>query len=61
MIVIGEKINGTIPSVKKAIEEKNEEFIRNLAIKQVDAGADYIDVCASTAPEYEAETLRCAY
>ena len=57
MIVIGEKINGTIPSVKKAIEEKNEEFIRNLAIKQVDAGANYIDVCASTAPEYEAETL----
>ncbi|MEW9124466.1 MAG: methyltetrahydrofolate cobalamin methyltransferase [Thermotaleaceae bacterium] len=58
MIVIGEKINGTIPSVKKAIEEKNEEFIRNLAIKQADAGADYIDVCASTAPEVEAETLK---
>ncbi|MEW9122948.1 MAG: methyltetrahydrofolate cobalamin methyltransferase [Thermotaleaceae bacterium] len=58
MIVIGEKINGTIPSVKKAIEAKDEEFIRNLAIKQVDAGADYIDVCASTAPEFEVETLK---
>lgn len=58
MIIIGEKINGTIPSVKKAIEEKDEGFIRNLAIKQVDAGADYIDVCASTAPELEVETLK---
>ncbi|AKL96695.1 5-methyltetrahydrofolate--homocysteine methyltransferase MetH [Clostridium aceticum] len=58
MIIIGEKINGTIPSVKKAIESKDEEFIRNLALKQVDTGADYIDVCASTAPEFEVETLK---
>lgn len=57
MIIIGEKINGTIPSVKKAIEDKDEAFIRNLAIKQTEAGAHYLDVCASTAPEYEAETL----
>ncbi|SFR01104.1 methyltetrahydrofolate cobalamin methyltransferase [Desulfoscipio geothermicus] len=58
MIIIGEKINGTIPSVKKAIENKDEEHIRNLAVKQVEAGADYLDVCASTAPEIEAETLK---
>jgi len=58
MIIIGEKINGTIPSVKKAIEEKNEEFIRNLAIKQTEDGADYIDVCASTSPDIEVETLK---
>ncbi|WP_027363913.1 methyltetrahydrofolate cobalamin methyltransferase [Desulfotruncus alcoholivorax] len=58
MIIIGEKINGTIPSVKKAIAEKDEEFIRNLAVKQVEAGADYIDVCAGTAPEVEADTLK---
>ncbi len=58
MIIIGEKINGTIPGVKKAIQDKDEEFIRNLAINQVEAGADYIDICASTAPEIEAETLK---
>jgi len=58
LIIIGEKINGTIPSVKKAIENKDEEHIRNLAVKQVEAGADYLDVCASTAPEIEAETLK---
>ncbi|EGW40656.1 methyltetrahydrofolate cobalamin methyltransferase [Desulfosporosinus sp. OT] len=57
MIIIGEKINGTIPSVKKAIEEKDEEFIRRLAIRQAEAGADYLDVCASTAPDVEVDTL----
>jgi 5-methyltetrahydrofolate--homocysteine methyltransferase len=58
MIIIGEKINGTIPSVKKAIEGEDEDFIRNLAQKQAEAGADYIDVCASTAPDVEVETLK---
>lgn len=58
MIIIGEKINGTIPSVKKAIEDRDEGFIHNLAIKQAEAGADYIDVCAGTAPEVEVETLK---
>lgn len=58
MIIIGEKINGTIPSVKRAIEEKDEKFIGDLAAKQADAGADYIDVCAGTTPEIEVETLK---
>ena len=57
MIIIGEKINGTIPSVKRAIEERDEAFIRSLAIGQADAGADYIDVCASTSTEKELATL----
>jgi len=58
LIIIGEKINGTIPSVKRAIEEKDEAFIRSLAVRQADAGADYIDVCAGTSPEKELETLK---
>jgi 5-methyltetrahydrofolate corrinoid/iron sulfur protein methyltransferase len=57
LIIIGEKINGTIPGVKKAIEQKDEQYIRNLAVRQAEAGSDYIDVCASTAPELEADTL----
>lgn len=58
MIIIGEKLNGTIPAVKRAIEEKDSKFIRELAIKQADSGADYIDVCASTIPEIEVESLK---
>ena len=58
MIIIGEKINGSIPSTAKAIENKDEAFIRNLALRQTEMGADYIDVCAGTAPELERETLK---
>jgi 5-methyltetrahydrofolate--homocysteine methyltransferase len=58
MIIIGEKINGTIPSVEKAIQEKDEQLIRDLAVRQTEAGADYIDVCAGTIPDIEIETLK---
>lgn len=58
MVIIGEKINGTIPDVQKAIEERNENFIRDLARRQVEAGADYIDVCAGTTPDVEFEILK---
>jgi len=57
MIVIGEKINGAIPSVAKAIAERNADWIRNLAKIQADAGADFIDVCASVKDD-EVETMR---
>ena len=56
MIIIGEKINGSIPSVAKAIAEKNGEWIKDLAKKQTEAGATYIDVCASVEVG-EVETL----
>jgi len=56
MIVIGEKINGSIPSVAKAIAERDADWIRNLAKVQSEAGADYIDVCASV-KDNEVETL----
>ena len=53
MIIIGEKINGSIPSVKQAIEERNEELIRERALAQAAAGAAYIDCAPSTVPELE--------
>lgn len=58
MIIIGEKINGAIPSTGKAIAAKDSEFIRNLAIKQTEAGADFIDVCASVDDDIELETMK---
>lgn len=58
MIIIGEKINGVIPAVKKAIEERDADFIRDRAIQQTEAGAHYIDICAATVPEIEVETLK---
>jgi 5-methyltetrahydrofolate--homocysteine methyltransferase len=58
MIIIGEKINGAIPSVAEAISQRDSEFIENLAKTQADAGADFIDVCASTDISVELETMQ---
>ena len=58
MIIIGEKLNGSIPSTAKAIAEKNEDYIRDLAKKQSEAGAHFLDVCASVPEEGELEVLK---
>ena len=39
MIIIGEKINGSIPAVAQAIAERDAAFIRNRARRQEEAGA----------------------
>lgn len=57
MIIIGEKINGAIPSVATYIKERNAEAIAELARAQTDAGANYIDVCAGTSAEDEYDAL----
>ncbi len=56
MIIIAEKINGSIPSMGKAIAAKDEEYIKSVAKAQADSGADFIDVCASVEVG-EVETL----
>lgn len=48
MITIAEKINATIPSVKKIIEDRHEENLLELARSQAEAGANYIDVNVGT-------------
>jgi len=53
MIIIGEKINGTRKSVAQAIIDRDAGFIRDLALRQVEAGADYLDVNAGTHPDRE--------
>lgn len=58
MIIIAEKINGSIPSVAKAIEARDGDFIQNLAKAQSEVGSDFIDVCASVDPSIEFETLK---
>ncbi|MCL2136631.1 MAG: methyltetrahydrofolate cobalamin methyltransferase [Coriobacteriia bacterium] len=57
MIIIGEKINGFIPRTLQAINAKDAEYIKKVAIGQTENGANYIDICAGVAPEIEKETL----
>jgi 5-methyltetrahydrofolate--homocysteine methyltransferase len=57
MIIIGEKINGSIPSVGKAIAGRDAGFVRSLAERQAAAGASFIDVCASIPGPAELDAL----
>ena len=56
--VIGEKINGSIPAVADAIARRDAEFIKERARIQAEAGATYIDCCASVPEAEEVETLK---
>ena len=58
MIIIGEKINGSIPAVAEAIARRDAEFIQKCAIAQEQAGAAFLDCCASVPGEIEVETLK---
>lgn len=57
MIIIAEKINGSIPSCGKAIEARDAAYISNLAKAQADVGAAFID-CSASVNEGELETLK---
>ena len=55
MIVIGEKLNSSIPSVYAAIEKKDSRFVSDLAVKQEEAGAHFLDINAGMFVEAEEE------
>lgn len=57
MIIIGEKINGSIPSVAEAIANRDADLIKQRAIAQAECGATFIDCCASVPEAIEVETL----
>ena len=63
MIIIAERINGTIPSVKDIILDRDTQGLLGLAKGQADAGASYIDVNVSTgagSPEDEIQAMKWA-
>jgi 5-methyltetrahydrofolate corrinoid/iron sulfur protein methyltransferase len=57
MIIIGEKINGTRKKVGAAIRERDAEHIKQLALSQVEAGSNYLDVNAGTSPQREPDDM----
>ncbi|MCB8817433.1 dihydropteroate synthase [Desulfosporosinus shakirovi] len=44
MLIIGEKLNSSIPSVRQLINDKDSVAIQDLALRQAAAGADYLDL-----------------
>jgi len=57
MIIVGELINSTRKKIKESMEQKDAEYIRNLAVKQDEAGANFIDVNAGAFVFDELEKL----
>ncbi len=57
MIIIGEKINSTLKAVRPAMESFDTAAIQDLAKRQYDAGATYIDVNAGMFIDDEPERL----
>ena len=58
MILIAERINGMFIDVKQAIEEKNKKVIQDLAKRQTEAGATYLDVNVGTAAADQEGTIQ---
>lgn len=58
MIIIGEKLNSTLKSIRPAMESRDKEAIQDLALRQVKAGANFIDVNAGMFHENEPEILQ---
>ena len=58
MILIGERINGMFIDVKQAIADKDKQVIQDLAKKQTEAGATYLDVKVGAAAADQEGTMR---
>lgn len=57
MIIIGEKINGTRKQVGEAVAKRDADFIRDLALRQFQNGATYLDINAGGLPQREPEEM----
>jgi 5-methyltetrahydrofolate corrinoid/iron sulfur protein methyltransferase len=58
MILIAERINGMFTDVKQAIADKDKKVIQDLAKRQTDAGAAYLDVNVGTAAADQEGTIQ---
>jgi len=58
MITIGERINGMFTDVKNAIKNKDAKVVQELAQRQTDAGATYLDVNVGTAAADQLDAMK---
>lgn len=58
LLLIGEKLNSTRPSVKRIFEERDEGDLLSIARGQIEGGASCIDLNASMLMEREEDALR---
>ena len=58
MLVVGERINSSRKRIREAVRARDGEFIATEAKKQVEAGADYVDVNAGTSVAHEVDDIK---
>ncbi len=58
MLIIGEKINTSLCGVEEAVKTRNKDFLQNLAKKQVDSGADVLDINVGTRINSEVKDMK---
>ncbi len=58
MLIIGEKINTSLPGVEEAVKTRDKDVIQNLAEMQVKSGADVLDVNVGTRIHSEVEDMK---
>lgn len=60
MIIVGERLNSSRRPVLQALQNMDERYILEEAVRQEKAGADFIDLNAAALLDREIETLRWA-
>jgi 5-methyltetrahydrofolate--homocysteine methyltransferase len=58
MLIIGEKINTSLCGVEEAVKNRDKDFIQNLAKKQVNSGADVLDINVGTRIHSEVKDMK---
>jgi 5-methyltetrahydrofolate--homocysteine methyltransferase len=53
MLIVGELINSSRKSIHENLEKRNIEYLLDIAKKQAEADADYIDINCSTMMDKE--------
>jgi len=57
MIIVGEKLNSSIPRVFELMKARNTEELKKIAVAQQEAGANYLDINTAIFREQETEML----
>ncbi len=58
MLIVGELFNTSRKIILENVEKQNTEYIRDIAKRQVEAGADYLDVHCGDILDKEAEAMK---
>ena len=58
MIKVGERLNSSVKKTLTALENNDKAYLKDMAVAQAMAGADYIDINAALLGDREEDGLR---